>query len=134
MTYFRDPPGLQIFTMVQPAINGGESVFADGYAIAEQLRSDHPAAFRVLSNTIRTYRCIDKETGWYLEASGPMIQTVKEEMNTYDDGGGGTSGKSDHRYSRGGRIVGIRHNDLDRLPDFPPSEASAFASSSSSAA
>ena len=96
MTYCRDPPGLQIFTMKSPAEKGGESVFADGFAIASQLRDDYPEAFHTLANTIRRYRCIDNETGWQLEASGPIIQF------------------------RDGQIVGIRHNDLDRLPDLPP--------------
>lgn len=100
MTYFRDPPGLQIFTMVQPAMEGGDSVFADGFAVANQLRSSDPDAFETLSNTVRRYRCLDAETGWHLEASGPVIQV------------------------RDGQIVGVRHNDLDRLPDLPPSSAS----------
>jgi hypothetical protein len=100
LTYFRDPPGLQIFTMVQPAIRGGASVFADGFAVADQLRSTDPEAFEILSSTVRRYRCLDKETGWHLEASGPVIQV------------------------RNGQVVGIRHNDLDRLPDLPPASAS----------
>jgi alpha-ketoglutarate-dependent taurine dioxygenase len=98
MTYYRDPPGLQIFTMAQPAIKGGESTFGDGVAVAEQLRQTDPEAFRILSNTVRRYRCIDNETGWHLEASGKVIEV------------------------RDGQIVGIRHNDLDRLPDLPPAE------------
>ncbi|CAB9522345.1 Probable gamma-butyrobetaine dioxygenase [Seminavis robusta] len=96
MTYHQDPPGLQIFTMVQPALKGGESVFADGFAIAENLRINHPEAFSTLSQTPRRYRCIDPTTGWNLEAHGPVIVL------------------------RNNQIVGIRHNDLDRLPDLPP--------------
>jgi alpha-ketoglutarate-dependent taurine dioxygenase len=95
-TYLRDPPGLQIFTMKSRAPKGGESVFGDGFAIAERLRESNPLAFDVLSRTIRKCRCVDEETGWHLEASGPVI-------------------KVEH-----GRIVAIRHNDLDRLPDLPP--------------
>jgi len=64
MTYYRDPPGLQIFTMVHPAEKGGESIFGDGFAVAEQLRESNPEAFTVLSRTIRRYRCVDKETGY----------------------------------------------------------------------
>jgi alpha-ketoglutarate-dependent taurine dioxygenase len=98
MTYYRDPPGLQIFTMVQPAMRGGESTFGDGFAVADQLRQTDPEAFRILSNVVRRYRCIDETTGWHLEASGKVIEV------------------------RDGQIVGIRHNDLDRLPDLPPAE------------
>lgn len=99
MTYQQDPPGLQIFTMVQPAVKGGESVFGDGFAVAEELRKINPQAFDVLSSVIRTYRCIDPVTGWHLEGHGPVI-TVRR-----------------------GQVVGIRHNDLDRLPDLPPVDA-----------
>jgi len=95
-TYLQDPPGLQIFTMVQPAIVGGESVFCDGFAVAETLRTLDPAAFDVLSNTSRTFHSKDEVTGWYLKATGPVIQ------------------------ERNNRIMSIRHNDLDRLPDLPP--------------
>ena len=72
-----------------------DAIFADGFAIAETLRTVNPSAFDMLSNTIRTFHSQDKATGWNLRASGPIIQ------------------------ERDGRIVGIRHNDLDRLPDLP---------------
>jgi hypothetical protein len=100
MTYHRDPPGLQIFTMVQPAgEGGGESIFCDGFAAADHLRKINPEAFATLSETIRRYRCVDEETGWHLEASGPVISV------------------------HNGAVIGIRHNDLDRLTDLPPPEA-----------
>jgi len=98
MTYLQDPPGLQIFTMVQPAVIGGASVFCDGFAVAETLRTLYPTAFDILSNTSRTFHSQDKVTGWNLKATGPVIQV------------------------RDGRIIGIRHNDLDRLPDLPPND------------
>lgn len=97
MTYHRDPPGLQIFTMVQPALKGGESVFGDGFAAANFLKKHHFDAFSTLSSVVRSYRCVDEATGWCLEASGPIIAT-----------------------SSSGVVTGIRHNDLDRLPDLPP--------------
>lgn len=96
MTYMLSPPGLQIFTMIQPAENGGDSIYADGFAAAELLRSEDPHAYHMLTSTVRRYHCIDKETGWYLEAAGPIIE------------------------ERQGIVVSIRHNDLDRLPDLPP--------------
>jgi len=101
-TYVNDPPGLQIFTMVQPAPVGGESVFGDGFAVAEELRRVDPDSFDVLSTTIRTYHSIDHETGWYLKGSGPIIQLRNDDRST---------------------IQSIRHNDLDRLPDLPPPSA-----------
>jgi alpha-ketoglutarate-dependent taurine dioxygenase len=97
LTYHGDPPGLQIFTMVQPAQRGGESIFGDGFAAAEHLRRTNPAAFDTLSRVSRRYRSVDRTTGWHLEACGPVIAT------------------------RFGQVTAIRHNDLDRLPDLPPS-------------
>jgi hypothetical protein len=96
MAYVFSPPGLQIFTMIQPAEIGGESVYADGFAAAEQLRVEDPRSFEILTNTVRRYRCIDEQAGWHLEASGPIIE------------------------SRQGIVFAIRHNELDRLPDLPP--------------
>ncbi len=96
MTYIRDPPGLQIFTMVQPALNGGESIFGDGFAVANELRMTDPGAFAMLSQTTRRFRCVDNATGWNLQACGPVISVYN------------------------GKINSIRHNDLDRLPDLPP--------------
>jgi hypothetical protein len=96
MTYMLSPPGLQVFTMIQPAENGGESIYADGFAAAELLRSEDPYAYHMLTSIARRYHCIDRETGWYLEAVGPVIE------------------------ERQGTVVSIRHNDLDRLPDLPP--------------
>ena len=98
MAYYRDPPGLQFFTMKQPSVRGGESVFCDGFAAAMILQQEHPETFETLATVDRTYRRVDKETGWHLEARGPIIET------------NGCSGQ----------IVGIRHNDLDRMPDLPP--------------
>lgn len=97
MTYHRDPPGLQIFTMVHPATVGGASIFADGFAAAERLRESDPQAFALLSSISRRYRSKDSQTGWHLEATSPVIGT-----------------------DEWGRLLYIRHNDLDRLPDLPP--------------
>jgi hypothetical protein len=114
MTYYRDPPGLQLFTMVSPAPIGGESTFADGLAIAERMREKHPEEFDTLCRTVRRYRSIDESTGWHFEGSGPVFKAIDRLQNC------------PHEYletikgaNRWGAVVGIRHNDLDRLPDLP---------------
>jgi alpha-ketoglutarate-dependent taurine dioxygenase len=99
LTYHLSPPGLQLFTMQLPSANGGESIFCDGFAIAEQLKQQNLEAFHTLSTIKRTYRSIDLSTGWNLQASGPII-SLSNGQHT---------------------IQSIRHNDLDRLPDLPPS-------------
>lgn len=125
MTYMSNPPGVQIFLMVQPATAttstsssdldsksitpNGQSTYLDGFAAAEHLRKENPDAFHLLASTQRRYRCVDDAEGWHLEACGPLINAVRKE-----DGWG--------------PITSIRHNDLDRLPDLPPfsSETHAF--------
>ncbi len=116
-TYFRDPPGLQIFTMVHPAQNGGESIFADGLAIAEYMRMNHPKEFDTLCRVRRRYRSVDVEHGWYLEGSGPVIEAIDLWEGL---GGGDNVHMVKGEGQRWGPVVGIRHNDLDRLPDLPP--------------
>ena len=106
MTYFREPPGLQIFAVEQPALVGGQSVFADGMAVAERLRLKCPDSFDMLCKTNRRYRSIDTETGWHLEGQGPVISAVDRGHNLPPE-------------LRWGAITQIRHNDLDRLPDLP---------------
>jgi gamma-butyrobetaine dioxygenase len=54
---YRDPvPGLQILHCMQPGSDGGESIFVDGFAVAEHLRATDPGAFEVLSHTPVTFR------------------------------------------------------------------------------
>mmetsp|Transcript_15972 Transcript_15972/g.26190 ORF Transcript_15972/g.26190 Transcript_15972/m.26190 type:complete len:511 (+) Transcript_15972:88-1620(+) len=117
MTYISNPPGVQIFLMVQPAtattstFRGdqdstiitpkGQSVYLDGFAAAEQLRKENSDAFHLLASTQRRYRCIDDAEGWHLEACGPLINAIQRENDW-------------------GPVTSIRHNDLDRLPDLPP--------------
>ena len=86
--------------METPAADGsGRSTYLDGYAAAERLREVDEEAFGTLKATVFEYRCMDGEMGWHLEARGPVI-----EVDPYD----------------GRTVVGIRHNDLDRLPPRPP--------------
>jgi alpha-ketoglutarate-dependent taurine dioxygenase len=117
MTYYLDPPGLQIFTMVQPAKNnGGASVFGDGLAAAYRLRRTNVRAYHTLCTTFRRFRCIDPQTGWHLEASAPMIQLHESDYLPRSS----LSKTVDYNFLQSARVVGIRHNDLDRMPDLPP--------------
>ena len=110
MTYLRDPPGLQVFTMVNPADEGGESVYTDGLALAEHMRKYHPTEFDVLCRYERRFRSIDDSMGIHLEGRGPVFHAI-------DRSGGIDSNAGPDRW---GAVLSIRHNDLDRLPDLPP--------------
>jgi len=69
-TYFKTPPGLQIFNMAMPAKDGsGKSTYLDGFGAAEELRRTCRDSFDCLSKTIFRYRSIDIDTGWHLEVS-----------------------------------------------------------------
>jgi len=114
MGYYRDPPGLQIFTMCSPADEGGESIFSDGLAVAEYMRKHHEREFDVLCRTVRRYRSIDEEMGWHLEGSGPVFKAVDR-----FEGNPAAFSTMNHE-ARWGPVLGVRHNDLDRLPDLPP--------------
>ena len=49
-TYFTDPCGLQMFHLLSHTDgDGGESIFVDGFAVAEYLHDHHPQAYQVLS-------------------------------------------------------------------------------------
>ncbi|MBC6437924.1 MAG: TauD/TfdA family dioxygenase [Rhodobacteraceae bacterium] len=45
------PPGFQFLHCIANAARGGGSIFADGFAIARDLREDHPEAFTLLAKT-----------------------------------------------------------------------------------
>jgi gamma-butyrobetaine dioxygenase len=49
---YREPvPGFQALHTLQAAPDGGDSLFADGFAIAEYLRKSEPGAFETISRT-----------------------------------------------------------------------------------
>jgi alpha-ketoglutarate-dependent taurine dioxygenase len=70
---YREPvPGFQALHVLVAAPDGGESVFADGFALANHLRAVDPQAFDVLTRTPVPfhYRSTDAE----LYAERPLIQ------------------------------------------------------------
>jgi alpha-ketoglutarate-dependent taurine dioxygenase len=70
---YREPvPGFQALHVLIASPDGGESLFADGFALAERLRADAPDAFARLTQTAVPflYRSEDAE----LYAERPMIQ------------------------------------------------------------
>ena len=50
------PPGVLMLHCLQPAVSGGESVFVDGFHIAERLRCERPEAFELLSTVPVTFK------------------------------------------------------------------------------
>ena len=70
---YREPvPGFQLLHALIASPDGGESLFGDGYAIAEQLRATHPDAFAVLTRTAIPFLYRSKDAELYAER--PLIQ------------------------------------------------------------
>ncbi|GAB2802302.1 gamma-butyrobetaine dioxygenase [Halomonas shantousis] len=69
---WRQPPDIQLLYCLQNEAAGGESTFADGFAVAEALRQEAPEAFRILAETPIDFRFQDEEHDIVVRA--PIIQ------------------------------------------------------------
>jgi alpha-ketoglutarate-dependent taurine dioxygenase len=70
---YREPvPGFQALHTLLAAPDGGDSLFADGFALAAQLRDAEPAAFALLTRTAVPFRY--QGTGADLYAERPLIE------------------------------------------------------------
>jgi hypothetical protein len=78
---YREPvPGFQALHCLAAAPDGGDNLFADGFAIAKHLRATRPEAFKVLTSTLVPFRYRAKDAELYserslieLDASGAVI-------------------------------------------------------------
>jgi gamma-butyrobetaine dioxygenase len=69
---YRDPvPGFQFLHCLQSSDQGGDSLFADGFAVAADLRDRQPACFAILSST--PVRFVFRDADSYLAAEHPLI-------------------------------------------------------------
>ena len=66
------PPGYQFLHCLANEAVGGGSLFADGYAIARDLRAEEPDAFRMLSETAIPFRFHDSEAD--IRVHAPVIR------------------------------------------------------------
>jgi len=66
------PPGYQFLHCIKNDANGGESVLADGFAIAEDLREQEPAFYELLSTRKMGFRFHDKNCD--IRYSHPLIK------------------------------------------------------------
>lgn len=70
---YREPvPGFQVLHVLLASPDGGESIFGDGLAIAEHLRTTSPEAFAVLTRTAVPFLYRSKDAELYAER--PLIQ------------------------------------------------------------
>lgn len=74
---YRDPvPGLQALHCLRPAPEGGESLFVDGFAAADDLRRSDPAAYELLAGTPVRFTFRDEEN--LLTAERPIVQLDRQ--------------------------------------------------------
>src|ERR1700730_1850137 len=70
---YRDPvPGFQALHALIPSSEGGESLFADGFALAEHLRATAPDTFAQLTGTAVPFHYRSSDADLYAER--PLIQ------------------------------------------------------------
>lgn len=69
---WRNPPDVQLLCCLKSSVQGGDSVFADGLRIAEDLRREEPAAFALLSRQPLDFRFHDASCD--IRARGPAIE------------------------------------------------------------
>jgi gamma-butyrobetaine dioxygenase len=70
---YREPvPGFQVLHALVASPDGGESLFGDGFAIAQHLRATSPEAFAVLTQTPVPFLYRSKDAELYAER--PLIQ------------------------------------------------------------
>ena len=70
---YREPvPGFQVLHVLVASPDGGESLFGDGFAIAEHMREVAPEAFEVLTRTAVPFSYRSKDAELYAER--PLIQ------------------------------------------------------------
>ncbi len=69
---YRDPtPTAQILHCLSPASSGGSSLFSDGFAAAEAMRTEEPEAFELLRTTAVDFRFVDSTV--HLHHRAPLI-------------------------------------------------------------
>jgi gamma-butyrobetaine dioxygenase len=78
---YREPvPGFQALHALLASPDGGESVFADGFALSNQLRAVDPRAFDILTRTPVPFHYRSKDAELYAER--PLIQlSCRGEVN-----------------------------------------------------
>jgi gamma-butyrobetaine dioxygenase len=68
---WHSPPDVQLLFCIKSSVQGGESLFADGFRVAEDLRLKDPAAFELLSSYPMEFRFHDSSCD--IRTSAPPI-------------------------------------------------------------
>ena len=115
-TYSFDPPGVQILLCLEKEGEGAESIFVDGFHVAEQVRVAEPEVFDDLCQI--PIRGVYKGDGLVLRAEHPVFRVREGRVyqvcfNNYDRDVMTFSEERLERAYRGIRVVDSLFNDLD---------------------
>jgi len=102
-TYSFDAPGYQMFHCLAAECTGGENVLIDGFKMAEILRRDQPALYKVLTEVAIPAQYLDYDRGIHLMARRPLL-----------------------RLDDSGELVQVTYNNYDRAPFVLPPEQHAL--------
>jgi trimethyllysine dioxygenase len=103
-TYAFDAPGYQMFHCLAADCTGGENVLIDAFKIAELMRRDHPADFKLLTEVAIPGQYLDHDRGIHLMARRPLF-----------------------RLNDQGDLVQVSYNNHDRAPfTLSPDQQQAF--------
>lgn len=69
---WRFPPDVQMLSCIKSSVTGGESLFADGFRVAEDLQTQNPEAFALLSQHPVEFRFHDANSD--IRASATMLE------------------------------------------------------------
>lgn len=73
---WRSPPDVQLLFCLKNGVSGGESVFADGFRVAQDIRDADPQAFQLLSTHPIEYRFHDERCD--IRTAAPVIETDRQ--------------------------------------------------------
>jgi trimethyllysine dioxygenase len=92
-TYSFDAPGYQMFHCLAAECTGGVNLLIDGFRVAQVLRAEDPAAWRILTEIAIPGQYLDYGRGIHLMARRPLL-----------------------RLDDSGELVQVSYNNLDRAP------------------
>ncbi|KAJ7639696.1 hypothetical protein DFH06DRAFT_1283941 [Mycena polygramma] len=76
LLYFKNPPKYQILHCLRNRVVGGASLFVDAFHAAAALRTQHPAAFDVLTTTLVPFHYIND--GHHLHHAHPTLELARD--------------------------------------------------------
>lgn len=73
LRYYNSSARIQIFHCIENQATGGKSFYKDGFPACEKLRTDHPAFFKLLTETLVYFRSINVTTKYDIWCHTPII-------------------------------------------------------------